>query len=83
MSFPFGGHPTLEEYLNWARSVGCTMTDGLWTDAYLVPHKTITVDAPTGGWVSLIDPNLKEILLAGQIGNYDRRLKLTSPYDTL
>ncbi len=29
MAFPFGGHPTFSDYLQWAISQGCTVKSGI------------------------------------------------------
>lgn len=80
MSAPFVRLPTLGEYLDWAKTVGCTVTSGLWTDHNLIPHRTITVDGPTGGHLPLADPDLAERLAPSEIARYDRRLKIVSPF---
>jgi hypothetical protein len=80
MSFPFGGHPTLRQYLDWAITAGCTIARGIWSDHYLIPHHTLTIDGPNGGWVSIIDPDEGEHLAPSEVSRYDRRLGVSSPF---
>jgi len=50
-AFPFGGHPTLGDYLRWAQSVGCTVQSsyGRTADGEMV--LVTRIEAPDGRWV--------------------------------
>ncbi len=80
MSVPFVKLPTLGEYLAWAATAGCAVTRGLWTDHNLIPHKTITIDGPNGGYVPLVDPDESERLAPSEIARFDRRLGIASSF---
>jgi len=48
MAVPFGGHPTLAEYIAWARSQGCSADSGVDTKQSIIVTK---ITAPSGKWV--------------------------------
>jgi hypothetical protein len=46
----------------------------------MAPHHTIDVDGHNGGSLSILDPNQNERLAPSTVSNYDRRLKVDSPF---
>jgi hypothetical protein len=80
MAYPFVRWPSLREYLDWAVTAGCTVTPGIWTDQYLIPHRTITIDGPNGGYQPLTDPDENERLSPSEVKRFDRRLGVVSPF---
>ena len=84
MAFPFGGHPTLGDYLRWAASVGCTVNSGY---AQSADGKTVCLTrivSPDGQrWVIEIGTEQHEYLMPTTIGRFDRRLGLTSLWFSL
>jgi hypothetical protein len=77
MAFPFGGHPTLAEYIEWARTQGCTTFSGVDT-RQSIPVTKIT--APSGKWVIEAGTLQTDRLTPTTIGRLDRRLGLVSPW---
>jgi len=80
MAYPFGGHPTLSEYLTWAaRSAGCTVQTGYKLVGDEVLSMTRVV-APSGRHVIVVDMAQDERLVPTYIAHLDRRLGLKSPW---
>jgi hypothetical protein len=77
MAFPFGGHPTFNQYIEWAEKQGCTVESGVDT-LQLVSVTKIT--APSGKWVIEAGTLPNDLLMPTTIGRLDRRLGLTSPW---
>ena len=80
MSQPFGNHPTLAQYLNWAREQGCTVQSGYQTDEHGQPIGIIRVVASGGRWLILPDLGKDEYLVPTTIARFDRRLGMRSPF---
>lgn len=80
---PFGGHPTLVEYLRWAEGQGCTVQTGYTTttDGALIPSTRI--EAPNGGWVVEVGTEQWEYLPPTTVGRFDRRLGIKSPFPSM
>ena len=77
MAHPFGGHPTLSQYLDWAKGAGCVITAGVDSQTSIPLFKIV---APNGryAFVTGVEPN--EYLMATTVGSLDRRLGLLSPW---
>jgi hypothetical protein len=77
MAYPFGGHPTFGQYLQWAVSKGCTVQSGIDTEQSINVTKIIS---PTGKWA--IEPGTlpNDYLVPTTVGRLDRRLGLISPW---
>jgi hypothetical protein len=80
MAFPFGGHPTFAQYLQWAINQGCTVESGVDTKHSISLTK---IAAPSGKWA--IESGLlpTDFLVPTTIGRLDRRLGLVSPWFAL
>jgi hypothetical protein len=82
MSSPFGGHPTLGQYIAWARSQGCNVQSGYATtvDGHVEPLTKIS--APPNGkrWVIEVGTGQNEYLTPTRVAQLDRRLGLKSPW---
>jgi len=81
VAVPFGGHPTLEHFIDWATENGCTAQ--IQTRVHSVtgqPYRSLEVTAPTGAQVALVDPDLSEHLAPSQVTYMQRRLGLKSPF---
>lgn len=83
MSFPFGGHPTLNQYLRWAEQAGCAVKSGVASDADGRPVSVILVENPKGGHVFIVDVPEREYLTPSMVAHYDRRLNLQSGFPAL
>lgn len=82
MSFPFGGHPTLGEYLRWAERAGCSVSSGVVSDPAGRPSTVVVVTNPKGGHVIIVGKPESERLAPAIVSNYDRRLGLNSGFPT-
>jgi hypothetical protein len=76
-AFPFGGHPTFAQYLDWARSEGCKVQTGVDTEQSILLTKIV---APSGKWVIEVGTLPHEHLAPTTVGRLDRRLGLISPW---
>lgn len=81
MAFPFGGHPTLADYLVWARDQhGFAAQSGY---AHTELGKTVSVtrvSKPGGPSLVISGLSQTERITPTQIGNFDRRLGINSPW---
>lgn len=78
MAAPFGGHPTLLDYLEWCADQGCTTRSMVQQGkGILLPRQYIEHG---DRHVIISGIGLKERLTPTQVGYYDRRLGLLSPF---
>jgi len=76
MAFPFGGHPTLAEYMHWIRECGGSAQSG--TDPR---HRSvIKITADNGNVVIVADLKQSERLAPSYVEYLDRRLGVKSPW---
>lgn len=79
MSYPFGGHPTLLDYIGWCNQQGCTTKSGVMSvDEKMVTFHTL--EAPSGRHVVVSGINMREYLMPRHVAYLDRRLGLDSPF---
>jgi hypothetical protein len=76
-AFPFGGHPTFAQYLDWAVSQGCKVLSGVDTEHSVFVAK---ITAPSGKTAIEVGILPNERLVPTTIGRLDRRLGLISPW---
>lgn len=76
-SFPFGGHPTFAQYIEWAVSQGCTVQSGVDSQQSMSLTKIV---APSGKWAIVAGILPSERLVPTTIGMLDRRLGIISPW---
>lgn len=81
MAHPFGGHPTLERFVEFATELGCTFeikvrvrADG---SAYRVLEITNTKN---GNTVVMANPDMAEYLAPSQVAYFQRRLAIKTPF---
>ena len=80
-AMPFGGHPTLAQYIIWASSVGCTVRYGTTVAADGRPSRIVLIESPDGTrWVPIVEMLDSEYLVPTTIARLDRRLGLRSPF---
>lgn len=77
MAWPFGGHPTFAQYLEWAVSERCTIQSGVDTNHSISLTK---ITAPSGKWVIEAGTLPNDRLMPTTVGRLDRRLGLVSPW---
>jgi hypothetical protein len=81
---PFGGHPTLGEYMRWATDEhGCTVQSGYARDENGVMVCVTRIETPSGSWVVETGTEQWEYLAPTTVGRFDRRLGLESPFASM
>lgn len=85
MSFPFGGHPTLKDFLEAAIEAGCKVesivrsrrTNG-------APFEVIQVtNVASSACLSIAQPDLAERLAPSMVAHYQRRLGIKTRFPAL
>lgn len=80
---PFGGHLTLQHYLEWAEQQGCTVELGV-TDELGRPARYARIHSPDRTrWAIEYGTELDEFLVPTTVGRLDARLGLDSPFAKL
>jgi hypothetical protein len=78
---PFGGHPTLGQFLEWATQNGCTADYKVRGHSVSgQPYKVLEIIGPKGGRVVMAAPDLRERLAPSQVAYMHRRLGLKSSF---
>lgn len=81
MAFPFGGHPTLGRFLEWARDNGCNAEIKLRTHSTNGrPYTVLEIVHSGGGRASVVNPDLQEHLVPSMVSYLQRRLGVKSPF---
>ena len=82
MSFPFGGHPLLADYIaNARKKYGAVAKSGSVADESGKSHTVTWIKIPkTGKSVAVVGVQQTEYLAPASIGYLDRRLGITSPW---
>lgn len=75
MAHPFGGHPTLQRYLEWLRSEGFDYRSGI-----LGFDPVIRVEKEGKPLLHILGVSMEEYLTPSQVDAYDRRLGVDSPF---
>lgn len=79
MAYPFGGHPTLKDYIGWCNLQGCTTRSGFSHDGVTMCTRYI-LEAPSGRHVIITGIGMSEHLVPTYVAYLDRRLGLDSPF---
>ncbi len=81
MAFPFGGHPTLADYIGQVRhDHGARAQSVVVTDDYGHVETAIRITLPSGLSTVVVGIQQTEHLTPTDIGQIDRRLGIKSPY---
>lgn len=76
MAHPFGGHPTLAQYILWAREEhGCESRTGTTHG-----QSFIRIEKDSDHVVFVFGDQINDYLSPTQVGNLDRRLSIESPW---
>jgi hypothetical protein len=78
VAFPFGGHPTFRQYLDWAVSQGCTVQVGVDTERSIGVTKIFSPDREK--WAIQAGTLPTDYLTPTDVGRLDRRLGILSPW---
>jgi hypothetical protein len=80
VSYPFGGHPRFNDYLEWARTdQGCTYQSGYSRIDGKI-ETMVRIDNPANGKHVFYFAKIEEYLLPSAVAHLDRRLGLSSPF---
>jgi hypothetical protein len=81
MAVPFGGHPTLQQFLEWATSNGCKVEHKVRAHSVTgQPYKVLEITGPSGGRVVMAKPDGSELLAPSQVNFLHRRLGVKSSF---
>lgn len=75
MAHPFGGHPTLQQYLEWLRSEGFEYRSGI--SGF---DTVIRVEKEGKPLLHIWKVPMEEYLTPSMVDAYDRRLGVDSPF---
>lgn len=79
MSFPFGGHPQLAEYIAWLRDEhGFNAQTGIASDASGKVRSTIRISKEGGPSLIIVGKAQQDRLEPSALRSYDRRLGVKS-----
>jgi hypothetical protein len=78
VAFPFGGHPTLARFLEWATENGCTAEIKNRSHAQTGrPYTALEITRPGGGRAVVPNPDFNEHLAPSMVTYLQRRLGFT------
>jgi hypothetical protein len=80
MAFPFGGHPKLSGFIEFAQAQGCKIKVYARTSRTGRVHQILHMENPNGGWVVVSDPDFDEHLAPSTVTYYQRRLGIRTPF---
>lgn len=83
MSAPFGGHPTLAQYVAWIASIGGHAQNGFSRSRSGKAQTLLKIEAPNGNVVIVVDVPQGDRLEPTYVAYLDRRLDLKSPWFTV
>lgn len=80
MSYPFGGHPTLKRFIEYAKEHGCDVQVSVRSTCSGRAYEAVVINNPNGGQLTVPNPDYDERLTTSVISNYQRRLALKTPF---
>jgi hypothetical protein len=80
MAGPWGGHPTLDRFLEWAKENGCTGGTKVRSDHTGRAFTSLELVGPHGGRVAMVVSAMDERLVPSQVAYMHRRLGLKTPF---
>lgn len=80
MSVPFGGHPTLDRFIEWAKENGCTVETKVRTDPSGRAFTSVEMKNPKGGRAAMVVSDTDERLVPSQVAYLQRRLAIKTPF---
>jgi hypothetical protein len=84
VAVPFGGHPTLEQFLEWATKNGCKAVRKTRTHSiHRRTYEVLEITGPDGAQVVIANPDLQEHLAPSEVSYLHRRLGVRSPFPAL
>lgn len=83
MSFPFGGHPTLKQFLSFAQEHGCTAKLVTRTARDGHAYQVLEIRSNKGGNAVLVEPDETEHLTPSTVTYLQRRLGIKTPFSAM
>jgi hypothetical protein len=81
MSHPFGGHPTLGRFVEFAQQHGCAADVVVLVSRNGSSHEVLHIKGSAARQrVAIVDPDPNERLAPSTVTYYQRRLGIKSPY---
>lgn len=81
MAHPFGGHPKLGRFVEWATDHGCAAEIKVRVRrASGQPYTVLEITNPKGGRVVVAEPDLEEYLAPSEVAYLQRRLGIATPF---
>lgn len=80
MPVPWGGHPTLDRFMEWAKENGCAAETKVRTDQTGRAFTSLEMTGPHGGRVAMVVSNMDERLVPSQVAYLQRRLGIKTPF---
>jgi hypothetical protein len=80
VAFPFGGHPTLKRFIEFAVEQGCKTIVFVRATKEGRSYESIRLENPTGGHVTIPNPAYEEHLEPSMVSHYQRRLGIKTPF---
>lgn len=80
MAAPFGGHPTLERFVEWVTENGCFSEIKVRDRTNGQPYRSLEITNPSGGRVVIANPDMTEHLAPSEVAYLQRRLAIKTPF---
>lgn len=80
MSAPFGGHPTLGRFVEFAVGLGCAAELKVRTRDDASAYEVLEITSKTGCTVAVPNPDMNERLAPSQVAYFQRRLAIKTPF---
>jgi hypothetical protein len=80
MSHPFGGHPTLADFLDFAASQGCSVKKAVRSTKSGRTYEAWVIANPAGGTLTIPNPSFQEPMAPAIVSQYQRRLGIKTPF---
>jgi hypothetical protein len=80
MAVPWGGHPTIDRFVEWAKENSCTAETKVRTDATGRAFTSLEITGPHGSRVAMVVTEMTERLVPSQVAHLQRRLGIKTPF---
>ena len=83
MATPFGGHPTLQKYLNWLLEQGFSYKTGYYATSSSNGGKilpTVRIEKDGQPMLVIVGVRMDDRLAPSEVERFDRRLEVASPF---
>jgi hypothetical protein len=80
VAHPFGGHPTLSRFVEFAKEQGCEAKLYYRTAKSGRAYQVLRIDNPDGCWVIVANPDFTEHLPPSSVAYLERRLNIKTHF---